>query len=223
MKIIALKHLIVNTIFVSLQLYKLTIKFYNTNIINKRKFYYDKKIIPILVFLFSILLINSACQAKDIDNVTPGNAYLSEDSILTFKLLDNLDSNTAQKHDNIKFILLKDITVKNIVIIPQNTVLSATVTKAHGSRIFGQSGIIRLKLNNYKINNTYTIHFNNDLKFKGGRNYANVAASMIVPFSGLLFKGKEVNYPAGTVIEYKLDDNLDLGIKEEDLLAICTQ
>ena len=46
---------------------------------------------------------------------------------------------------------------------------------------------------------------------------------MIVPFSGLLFKGKEVNYPAGTVIEYKLDDNLDLGIKEADLLAICTQ
>ena len=168
-------------------------------------------------------LINSACQAKDIDNVTPGNAYLSEDSILTFKLLDNLDSNTAQKHDNIKFILLKDITVKNTVVIPQNTVLSATVTKAHGSRIFGQSGIIRLKLNNYKINNTYTIHFNNDLKFKGGRNYANVAASMIVPFSGLLFKGKEVNYPAGTVIEYKLDDNLDLGIKEADLLTICTQ
>lgn len=182
-----------------------------------------KKIIPILLFLFSILLINSACQAKDINNVTPSNAYLSEDSILTFKLLDNLDSNTAQKHDNIKFLLLKDITVKNTVIIPQNTVLSATVTKAHGSRIFGQSGIIRLKLNNYKINNTYTIHFNNDLKFKGGRNYANVAASMIVPFSGLLFKGKEVNYPAGTVIEYKLDDNLDLGIKEADLLTICTQ
>ena len=185
----------------------------------------SKKIIPLLFFLFSFIAVNfnSACYAEDIDNVKPGNAYLAEDSILTFKLLDPLDSNTAQKHDSIRFVLLNDISVKNAVVIPKNTVLSATVTKAHGSRIFGQSGLIRLKLNDYKINSVHTLHFNDDFNFRGGRNYANMAASVIVPFSGLLFKGKEVNYPAGTVIEYELDDNVDLGIKEADLLAICTQ
>ena len=165
----------------------------------------SKKIIPLLFFLFSLIAVNfnSACYAEDIDNVKPGNAYLA--------------------HDSIRFVLLNDISVKNTVIIPKNTVLSATVTKAHGSRIFGQRGLIRLRLNDYKINSVHTLHFNDDFNFRGGRNYANMAASVIVPFSGLLFKGKEVNYPAGTVIEYELDDNLDLGMKEAELLAICTQ
>lgn len=85
----------------------------------------SKKIIPLLFFLFSLIAVNfnSACYAEDIDNVKPGNAYLAEDSILTFKLLDPLDSNTAQKHDSIRFVLLNDISVKNTVVIPKNTVL----------------------------------------------------------------------------------------------------
>lgn len=185
-----------------------------------------KKIIFIFLLLFTIPLwgfnYSLPCHAEEIDNVKYGNAYLAEDSTLTFKLLNNLDSNATKKHDIIKFILLNDITVKNTVIIPKNTILTGTVTKVHGSRIFGQSGLIRLKLNDYKLNDVYALHFNDDLKFRGGRNYANMAASVIVPFSGLLFKGKEVVYPAGTIIEYKLDDNLDLGINEKDLLAIYT-
>ena len=36
------------------------------------------------------------------------------------------------------------------------------------------------------------------------------------------FKGKEVQYPPGTVIEYKLNDNLDLGINEAQLLSILS-
>ena len=181
-----------------------------------------KKFFLFIFLTISLILLNFSepTYAEKIDNVQPGNAYLAEDSILSFKLLDKLDSNTAKKFDTIRFILVKDITIKNKIVIPKNTVLSAIITKTHGSRILGQSGVIRLKVNDYKINDTYALHFKNDLKFKGGHNYANAAASIIIPFSGLLFKGKEVQYPPGTVIEYKLNDNLDLGINEAQLLSI---
>lgn len=172
---------------------------------------------------FFILNLHSVCLAKGIDNVQPGNAYLAENSVLSFKLLNELDSDTTKKHDTVQFAVLKDITVKNTVIIPKNTVLTAVVTKAHGSRLFGESGIIRLRINDYKLNDTQSLHFKDELKFKGGRNYSGIAASAIVPFSGLLLKGKEVKLPCGTVIEYKLEDNLDLGIKETDLLAVCNK
>lgn len=183
-----------------------------------------KKFFLSIFLTISLILLNFSelSYAEKIDNVQPGNAYLAEDSILSFKLLDKLDSNTAKKFDTIRFVLVKDITVKNKIVIPKNTVLSAIITKTHGSRILGQSGVIRLKINDYKINDTYALHFKDDLKFKGGHNYANMAAGFIVPFSGLLFKGKEVQYPPGTVIEYKLNDNLDLGINEAQLLSILS-
>lgn len=181
-----------------------------------------KKVLLSTFLTISLILFNFSepTYAEKIDNVQPGNAYLAEDSILSFKLLDKLDSNTAKKFDTIRFVLVKDITVKNKIVIPKDTVLSAVITKTHSSRILGQSGIIRLKINDYKINDTHTLHFKDDLKFKGGHNYANAAASIIIPFSGLLFKGKEIQYSPGTVIEYKLNDNLDLGINEAQLLSI---
>lgn len=181
-----------------------------------------KKFLLSIFLILSFTFFNSASlgHAEKIDNVQSGNAYLAKDSILSFKLLDALDSNTAQKHDIVKFILLDDIKIKNQTIIPKNTVLTAVVTKTHSSRIFGQSGIICLKINDYKLNSLHTLQFKDDLKFKGGRSYTGVAASVIVPFSGLLLKGKEVQYSYGTVIEYKLPDNLDLGIKEADLLSV---
>lgn len=85
-----------------------------------------KKILLSTFLTISLILFNFSelSYAENIDNVQPGNAYLTEDSILSFKLLDKLDSNTAKKFDTIRFVLVKDITVKNKIVIPKDTVLS---------------------------------------------------------------------------------------------------
>ena len=81
------------------------------------------------------------------------------------------------------------------------------VTKAHGSRLFGESGIIRIKLDDILLTDGTTLHFPNDLKLKGGKNYTSLASSIVVPFSGLLLKGREVNCPAGSIIEYVFEND----------------
>lgn len=179
---------------------------------------YKNLMTGLLVFVLCIVCILPAkCFAEKVDNVALGNAYLSEDTVLKFKLLDDLSSNTAKKHDTVSFLVLEDIKIRNKIIIPESSVLTGIITKAHGSRLLGESGIIYVKLDDYKLRNGKFISFNDKLKFKGGKNYLGMATGLVVPFSGLLFKGREVDYPRGAEIEYKLKDNMDLGIKEQDL------
>ena len=58
----------------------------------------------------------------------------------------------------------------------------------------------------------------------GGINYANMAVGtaigFVVPFSGMFFKGREIDCPSGTIIDYKLNDNVDLGLTKMDLVQM---
>ncbi|HJG04104.1 MAG TPA: hypothetical protein K8V99_05930 [Megamonas funiformis] len=89
--------------------------------------------------------------------------------------------------------------------MPKDTKLQGMITKIHGSRLLGESAIIRIKLNNITLADGSILEFPCDLKLKGGKNYANIASSIIVLFSGLLFKGKEVSCPSGSIIEYSFE------------------
>ena len=57
--------------------------------------------------------------------------------------------------------------------------------------------------------------FKQDVKIKGGINYANMAVRhgnwFCGAVSGMFFKGREIDCPPGTIIDYKLNDNVDLG------------
>ena len=70
--------------------------------------------------------------------------------------------------------------------------------------------------------NGKSITFKQDVKIKGGVNYANMAVGtaigFVVPFSGMFFKGREIDCPPGTIIDYELKDNVDLGMTKMDLV-----
>ena len=177
------------------------------------------------LFTVCLLLFNvHAALAEEIKDVEPGNAYIPEDTVLNLVLVDKLDSNVHKKGDRVKFTLKDDLAVENIVIIPQGTELGGVIRKAHGSRIFNQSAVIRVKLDDVLLPNGKPVSFPQDVKIKGGINYANMAVStaigFVVPLSGMFFKGREIDLEPGTIIDYKLKDNIDLGLTKMDLVKM---
>lgn len=172
-----------------------------------------------------LLLFNAqGVLAEEIDGVEPGNAYIPENTVINLVLLDHLDSNVNKKGDRVNFELKDDLAVENIVIFPQGTKFSGFIRKAHGSRIFNQSAVIRIRLDDVVLPNGKTVTFKQDVKIKGGINYANMAVGtamgFVVPFSGMFFKGREIDCQPGTIIEYELDDNVDLGLTKMDLVEM---
>ena len=171
-----------------------------------------------------LVIVSASAWAEEVKDVEPGHAYIPEDTVLNLVLQDALDSNVNKKGDAVNFTLKDDLAVDNIVVIPQGTQLSGIIRKAHGSRIFNQSAVIRVKLDDYILPNGKAFSFKQDVKIKGGVNYANMAVGtaigFVVPFSGMFFKGREIDLQPGTIIEYELKDNVDLGVTKMDLVEM---
>lgn len=113
-----------------------------------------KKFLSVLaVVCLMLLALSSAAFADEIEDVEAGNAYIPEDTVINLILLDKLDSNVNKKGDTVNFELKDDLAVENIVIVPKGTKFSGVIRKAHGSRIFNQSAVIRIKLDDVLLAN----------------------------------------------------------------------
>lgn len=147
-----------------------------------------KKFLSLLaVVCLMLLVLSSAAFADEIEDVEAGNAYIPEDTVINLILLDKLDSNVNKKGDTVNFELKDDLAVENIVIVPKGTKFSGVIRKAHGSRIFNQSAVIRIKLDDVLLANGKPVSFKQDVKIKGGINYANMAGRHGNRFCGAVF------------------------------------
>lgn len=153
-------------------------------------------ILSCIIYLPSITYAQNNTNTQNTTTNTTTYLHLPEKTTMQIINIDNLDSKTNHKYDLINFRLHQDLVVNNEIILPKDTKLQGMITKIHGSRLLGESAIIRIKLNNITLIDGSILEFPCDLKLKGGKNYANIASSIIVPFSGLLFKGKEVSCPS---------------------------
>ena len=99
--------------------------------------------------------------------------------------------------------------------MPKGTKFSGVIRKTHGSRIFNQSAVIRIKLDDVLLANGKPVSFKQDVKIKGGINYANMAVGTAMVlwcrFRECFLKAGKLTAP-GTIIDYKLNDNVDLGL-----------
>ncbi len=182
-----------------------------------RKFYL---FMTLVVFVMLPFIYIGKSYAQSVDNVKNGNAYIAKGTILKLKSLDTLDSNINQKFDLVNFCLTENFTINGLVIIPKDTQITGMITKIHGSRLLGESAVIRIKLRDYFLPNGKYLKFKDDLKIKGGKNYTGIASSIIVPFSGLLFKGKEIYCPNGSIIDYEFKDNVDLQVPISNIKSL---
>lgn len=168
-----------------------------------RKYLFSLVLIGVSIFMIPL----NICLAQKTAISVVSNNYVNipQNTMIQLFNIDDLHSNINQKHDLIRFRLLTDLKINNEVILPKDTTIEGSITKIHGSRLLGESGLIRIKLKDITVNNNAIIHFPNELKLKGSKNYTSVASSIVIPFSGLLLKGYEVNCPAGSTIKYIFD------------------
>lgn len=166
---------------------------------------YLLNLVVICISMFIIPLNVCLAQETTVSMTSYAQVNIPQNTTIELSNIDDLHSNINQKHDLIHFRLLTDLKINDEVILPKDTMLEGTITKIHGSRLLGESGIIRIKLKDVLLDNNTMLHFPNELKLKGSKNYTSIASSIVVPFSGLLFKGHEVNCPGGSTIEYIFD------------------
>lgn len=162
--------------------------------------------ISLTLFLSCIIYLPSTSYAQNPTSNSITYLHLPETTTMQIINIDDLDSKTNHKYDLVNFRLYQDLMVNNEIILPKDTQLQGMITKVHPSRLLSESAIIRIKLNDITLADGSILEFPHELKLKGGKNYANIASSIIVPFSGLLFKGKEVSCPSGSIIEYSFKD-----------------
>lgn len=172
----------------------------------------------VLFVMGSFFIVESPCYAEAQDEVVPGNAFIAKGTVFHFELMTALDSKTSKVGDPVEMKLLNDIVVDNVVVIPAQTVLTGKLKKVQASKLAGQGAVIRALLNDYILPNGSALVLNKkDVKFKGDRSYTGIASSVLLPFSGLFFKGKQVKCPEGMNFEYTLEDDIDLGIRSNRL------
>lgn len=163
----------------------------------------------------AILLQCSIAVASE--KVQPGNSFIPKNTELKFELLTDLDSTQNKVGDTVQVRLLNDVfTSGGNLLLSADTELSGVLKKVQPGNYAAQSAVIRITLDDYMTNAGILLKLGRqDIKFKGDYNYTSAAAGIIIPFSGMLFKGKEVRCPAGTEFTYKLEHDYDLGVTED--------
>lgn len=130
---------------------------------------------------------------------------LPEDTVLRLELLNFLESKRNKVGDSVAVKILEPVLINEIVVIPSGTVLEGTLKKVQKGRLLSQKGIIRMRLKDYYLPNGYLVKLSSEeIKFSGDMNYTSLVAGFVVPFSGLAFKGKQVNCKPGTQFKFKL-------------------
>lgn len=169
-------------------------------------------------WLLCFSLSATICYAKAF--LPDENAYIPKDTVLHFILLDPLDSKKNHVNDTIHLRLSEDLTIDGVVLIPKHTVFKGILKKVQKGKLAAQSAVIRIKLENYVLPNQKVLPLDQkDIKIKAGMNYTATASSFIVPFSGLLLKGREIHLSEGAKITYTFETDFDLGMKSNELAA----
>lgn len=171
-----------------------------------------------LLVISSFFVVGNVCRAEKAAAVIPGNAFIAKGTVLNFELMTEISSKTSKAGDSVQIKLLKDLSIDNTILIPKDTLLTGTLKKAQASKLAGQGAVIRILLDNYTLPNGITVILNKEeIKFKGDRSYTGLASNILLPFSGIFFKGKQVNCPAGMNFEYTVKNDIDLGISLDRL------
>lgn len=150
-------------------------------------------------------------------------------TVIPVKLLDALDSRTAQIGDIVRFAVLQPIKIGDMEVIPEGMTLDGTVTKVRKAKRFGVDGKITLQFHQIRaidgtlINVKEADRNTEEYKHAVGAAGASAAGALVLGpiglVGGLFVHGNEAVIPTGTVMYVQTVQTAEtMGIKRDGII-----
>ena len=157
----------------------------------------------------------AAIQAS---TIPAGQAYVPANTQLNVEIVNELTSKKAKKGDLVRFKLLDNLIINNVVVVPSGSEVDGKVTEATSSGFFGRAGKLIFSIDKVRTINGVDIPLEYMGKIEAGSDGGAIAVVAVVSLIGGFFmKGKNVNIPAGTKFAAKVANNTDLNTTLKDL------
>ena len=159
-----------------------------------------------------------AKQKVTVANVLPGHIYIPKGTMLNVELVKDANSKTHKKNQQVDFKTTENLIINGVVVIPKDAVGIGYVYEAQKAGGFGRKGVLRIAGKEIKTLNNIAVPLRKGLEGKGKTDGgAVVVAAAVSLVGGLLMKGSNINYPAGTDFQVEVRDNVDLGGTPDEL------
>ena len=156
-----------------------------------------------------------------IENVQDGHLYIPKKIQLKVELVNAITSKTAQEGENVDIRLVDNLIVNGVVVIPKGTIGKAYVYKARSAGGFGRKGILMIAGKEFKTINNIVVPLKQGLTGEGNSDGGGVAvAAVISVIGGAFMKGTNIEYPAGTIFNVEVKENVDLQATPDNLNEI---
>lgn len=148
-------------------------------------------------------------------------------TIVTMKNLDELNSKTAEKGQEVRFAVANDVTVDDVVVIPAGMETVGTITNARKAGRFGRDGKIEITYNTVRASDGTLVKLTigektkEEYKRTAGAVGASAAGAIILGpvglVGGLFVNGHNVEFPAGTEMYAETKENTEVvGFRQAD-------
>lgn len=160
----------------------------------------------------------TASKTTEITNVKKGNLYIPAGQKISVELMEKVSSKGFKAGDLVKIKVKDNLMLNDTVVIAKDSEGTAFIYEARKAGGMGRKGKLKVAGNELHTVNGIPVPLRNGLvghgKTDGGAGVVLAAVSMV---GGIFMKGTNINYPAGTIFEVEVRENVDLNCTADNL------
>lgn len=150
-------------------------------------------------------------KPTEIIGVKKGNLYIPAGQKIAVELMEKVSSKGFKAGDLIKIKVKDNIILNDVVIIAKDSEGTAFIFEARKAGGMGRKGKLKVAGNELHTVNGIPVPLRNGLVGKGKTDGgAGVVLAAVSIVGGVFMKGTNINYPAGTVFDVEVRENVDL-------------
>jgi hypothetical protein len=135
---------------------------------------------------------------------------LADGTEVKLKFKQSISSKDAKTGDPVEFEVAEPIRIGNKVVIAQGAPAKGVVVEAQRSGMLGRKGKLDIAIKEVTLVSGERVSLRASQKTGGGTAGGVIAVAALVSPLALLFKGKNVNYDAGTEVSAFVEGNFEL-------------
>ncbi|SMC89951.1 hypothetical protein [Sporomusa malonica] len=168
----------------------------------------------LLVVIMSVSV--AFASTNEIATVMPRNLTMAKGMIIKVRAVETISSQKIRQNEKMHFKVIEDIMIGDVVIVPANTDVEASITKIKKAGSWDKDGQLEVAFSEVKTKDGHSIPVTGMLQIRGDKPQFLIRYSLL----GVLIKGKEAIIRAGTEVDLKikeevvirLDNNYSLGV-----------
>lgn len=161
-------------------------------------------------------------EQQAVPGVKQGNLYIPKGTKLKVELIEAANSKKMQQYQSVGFRTLENLIINGVVVIPKDTVCEGYVYHVAKASGMGAGGQLLIAGKEIKTINGVTVPLRQGLQGKGKSDALGAMAvfSVFSILGGILMKGRNVDFPAGTDFEVEVRSNVDLECTQDNLATV---